>query len=209
MAVAPTEIRTLARSYTKAAIKTLVGIMRQPKAPPAARVMAANALLDRGWGKAAQLVAVDGEIRQLVEVKLSVVEPKAIGDVTTKLLTNHEKSNDINAVDLSARRIPAALLSENIKPEMPLPAGLWGQRIEETHALHRLRTSDSLLPCFSSHSRVVICLGMPPHHITNPTTQPFVRCERISSPASRRPGPQRATAMFFPHFVGDACFYDS
>src|SRR5262249_850511 len=73
MAVAPTEIRTLARSYTKAAIKTLVGIMRQPKAPPAARVMAANALLDRGWGKAAQLVAVDGEIRQLVEVKLNVV----------------------------------------------------------------------------------------------------------------------------------------
>src|SRR5215471_12280154 len=73
MAVAPTEIRTLARSYTKAAIKTLVGIMRQPKAPPAARVMAANALLDRGWGKAAQLLAVDGEIRQLVEVRLSVV----------------------------------------------------------------------------------------------------------------------------------------
>ena len=61
MAVAPTEIRTLARSYTKAAINTLVGIMRQPKAPPAARVMAANALLDRGWGKAAHLVEVDGE----------------------------------------------------------------------------------------------------------------------------------------------------
>ena len=75
MAVAPTEIRTLARSYTKAAINTLVGIMRQPKAPPAARVMAANALLDRGWGKAAQLVAVDGEIKQLVEVKLNVVSP--------------------------------------------------------------------------------------------------------------------------------------
>src|SRR5215471_11058054 len=74
MAVAPTEIRTLARSYTKAAINTLVGIMRQPKAPPAARVMAANALLDRGWGKAAHLVAVDGEVRQLVEVKLNVVQ---------------------------------------------------------------------------------------------------------------------------------------
>src|SRR5262249_1020399 len=73
MAVAPTEIRTLARSYTKAAINTVVGIMRQPKAPPAARVMAANALLDRGWGKAAQLVAVDREVRQLVEVKLNVV----------------------------------------------------------------------------------------------------------------------------------------
>src|SRR5215470_4679459 len=104
MAVAPTEIRTLARSYTKAAIKTLVGIMRQPKAPPAARVLAANSLLDRGWGKAAQLVAVDGEIRQLVEVKLNVVTPNNLEQTTTKLLTNPEKPNDINAVDLSAHR---------------------------------------------------------------------------------------------------------
>src|SRR5215475_2779344 len=105
MAVAPTEIRTLARSYTKAAIKTLVGIMRQPKAPPAARVMAANSLLDRGWGKAAQLVAVDGEIRQLVEVKLNVVTPNNLEQTTTKLLTNPEKHNDINDVDLSRRHV--------------------------------------------------------------------------------------------------------
>src|SRR5215469_14109531 len=107
MAVAPTEIRTLARSYTKAAINTLVGIMRQPKAPPAARVMAANALLDRGWGKAPQTVAVDGEIRQLVEVKLNVVhverkpdEPKLL----TNVLTNPEKHKDINATDLCCDR---------------------------------------------------------------------------------------------------------
>jgi hypothetical protein len=37
-------------------------------------VVAANSLLDRGWGKAAQLVDVQGEIRQLVEVKLNVVQ---------------------------------------------------------------------------------------------------------------------------------------
>ena len=62
--------------------------MRQPKAPPAARVMAANALLDRGWGKAAQLVAVDGEIRQLVEVKQALPGP-GVTDA---------KSNDINSL---------------------------------------------------------------------------------------------------------------
>ena len=62
-------------------------------------------VIDRGWGKAAQLVAVDGEIRQLVEVKLNVVhverkpdEPKLL----TNVLTNPEKPNDINAVDRSA-----------------------------------------------------------------------------------------------------------
>ena len=50
-----------------------IGRLRLTKRLAAARVMAANALLDRGWGKAAQLVAVDGEIKQLVEVKLGVV----------------------------------------------------------------------------------------------------------------------------------------
>jgi hypothetical protein len=30
--------------------------------------------MDRGWGKAAQLVDVQGEVRRVVEVKLSVVQ---------------------------------------------------------------------------------------------------------------------------------------
>ena len=68
MAKAPLEIRSLARKYTHKALNTLVSIMVEPKAPAAARIMAANSLMDRGWGKAAQLVDVQGEIRQLVEV---------------------------------------------------------------------------------------------------------------------------------------------
>ncbi len=54
MAKAKADIRSLARSQTEKAVKVLVGIMSQSKAPAAARVAAANALLDRGWGKAAQ-----------------------------------------------------------------------------------------------------------------------------------------------------------
>src|SRR5215467_2271779 len=99
------DIRSYARKFTVEALETLAHVMRQPKAPPAARVMAANALLDRGWGKAAQLVAVDGEIRQLVEVKLNVVTPNNLEQTTTKLLTNPEKHNDINDVDLSRRHV--------------------------------------------------------------------------------------------------------
>ncbi len=49
-----TEIKSLARAYTEQAIQTLGGIMTQPDCPPAARVAAAQALLDRGWGKPAQ-----------------------------------------------------------------------------------------------------------------------------------------------------------
>ena len=49
-----TEIRSLARSHTRTALNVLVGIMRSKDATPAARVSAANAILDRGWGKATQ-----------------------------------------------------------------------------------------------------------------------------------------------------------
>lgn len=59
MAKAPTEIRSLARAHTEQAINVLVGIMGQTEAPPAARVSAANSLLDRGWGKPTQPIGND------------------------------------------------------------------------------------------------------------------------------------------------------
>ena len=77
MAKAPLEIRSLARKHTHKAINTLVSIMVEPKAPAAARIMAANSLLDRGWGKAAQFVDVQGDVKHLLEVKLTVIEPQA------------------------------------------------------------------------------------------------------------------------------------
>src|SRR6478735_6047726 len=44
-------IQSLARSYTRTAIKTLAGIMMEQTSPPMARIVAAKVLLDRGWGK--------------------------------------------------------------------------------------------------------------------------------------------------------------
>lgn len=56
MAKTPTEIKSLARSHTDAALKTLAGIMNKTDAPESARVAAARELLDRGWGKATQTI---------------------------------------------------------------------------------------------------------------------------------------------------------
>ncbi len=61
MAKAKEEIRSLARKHTATAINCLVGIMRQPKCAPAARVAAASALLDRGWGKPQQGLELTGK----------------------------------------------------------------------------------------------------------------------------------------------------
>ena len=54
MAKSLTEIRSLARSHTRTAVNVLVGIMRSKDSTAAARVSAANAILDRGWGKSTQ-----------------------------------------------------------------------------------------------------------------------------------------------------------
>lgn len=56
MAKTPTEIKSLARTHTNAALKTLAGIMNKNDAPESARVAAAKELLDRGWGKATQTI---------------------------------------------------------------------------------------------------------------------------------------------------------
>lgn len=56
-----TQIKSLARAHTDTAINVLAGIMEQPSAPEAARVAAANSLLDRGWGKPTQPIAGDDD----------------------------------------------------------------------------------------------------------------------------------------------------
>jgi len=54
-------VTTLARQHTEQAIKLLGEVMQDPKAPPASRVAAATALLDRGWGKSP--VQIDLNVR--------------------------------------------------------------------------------------------------------------------------------------------------
>lgn len=59
MAKAPPDIRSLARQHSETAINTLRGIASSKSAPAAARVTAACALLDRGYGKPASILAGD------------------------------------------------------------------------------------------------------------------------------------------------------
>ena len=46
----------LAREYTQAAIEALVSILDDERASASARVQAASALLDRGWGRPTQSI---------------------------------------------------------------------------------------------------------------------------------------------------------
>jgi hypothetical protein len=73
-----TEIRSLARSHTRTAINVLVGIMRSKDATAAARVTAANAILDRGWGKANQAIEIGDEsaLELIHRIERVIVHPE-------------------------------------------------------------------------------------------------------------------------------------
>jgi hypothetical protein len=74
------EIRSLARSHTRTAINVLVGIMRSKDQTAAARVSAANAILDRGWGKATQPLkhSSDGALELIHRIERVIVHPEQL-----------------------------------------------------------------------------------------------------------------------------------
>jgi hypothetical protein len=73
------DVRALAQAYTEEAIETLAAIMRDKHAPPQARALAADRLLDRAWGKAPQAIVGDTEnpLRLNTIIELVVVDPKS------------------------------------------------------------------------------------------------------------------------------------
>lgn len=78
MAKATAEIRSLARAHTDTALRTLAGIMAQGDAPASARVAAAEAILNRGWGKPVQPIAGDDEAPLKIELIERIIrDPQA------------------------------------------------------------------------------------------------------------------------------------
>ncbi|MGA7311591.1 MAG: DUF5681 domain-containing protein [Pseudolabrys sp.] len=76
------DVQELARAHTTSAINALVQIVEDKNTQPAARVAAANGLLDRGWGKARQALEMGGLEGSPIAQKLRIefVRPKSQPD---------------------------------------------------------------------------------------------------------------------------------
>ena len=90
MAKAPADLRSLARAHTELSIQTLAGIARNSTSDQA-RVSAAQALLDRGWGKAIQPHGGEegGEIRVVIRQIIDSAEE------SEPLLIEHEANGGL------------------------------------------------------------------------------------------------------------------
>jgi hypothetical protein len=73
-----TEIRSLARGHTRTAINALVGVMKSKDATHAARVSAATAILDRGWGRPVQALenGDNGALELIHKIERVIVHPE-------------------------------------------------------------------------------------------------------------------------------------
>lgn len=69
----------LAREHTEEAVETLVEVMRDNRAPAAARVAAADKILNRGWGQAPQTITIKDDdaqpdLSQMTDEQLEALE---------------------------------------------------------------------------------------------------------------------------------------
>jgi hypothetical protein len=73
------EVRSLARSHTRTAINALLGVLRSKDATHAARVSAATAILDRGWGRPAQALqnGDDRALELIHRIERVIVNPES------------------------------------------------------------------------------------------------------------------------------------
>lgn len=77
----PPEIKEMARALTEDALKALGSIVKDKKAPHAARVSAATALLDRGYGKPTQHIEAHVDLID----RLSLSEQEALASALATL----------------------------------------------------------------------------------------------------------------------------
>lgn len=70
----PIDVKVAAKTYTQDMIDVLVDVALNPKSPPSARVAAANAILDRGHGRATQPMEATVEKIDFAQIHLEVLK---------------------------------------------------------------------------------------------------------------------------------------
>ena len=82
------DIRELARRHSGEAVQVLVHVMGDASAAPSARVGAASALLDRGWGRPAQTINAS------MESNNAMLDAELLGDASDLLKLFKERSEN-------------------------------------------------------------------------------------------------------------------
>jgi hypothetical protein len=97
------QVQDLARAHTPAAIATLVEICGNKKAHPSARVAAATAILDRGWGRPHQSLHVEAQTSAL-PAKLAALSPED-KERAGEMILRRLAEEDAKTIELEAESV--------------------------------------------------------------------------------------------------------
>jgi hypothetical protein len=109
------ELRDLARRHVVVALDTLIEVMEDRSASPSARVAAANSVLDRGFGRPAQLlVRSEGErdLEELTDAELRAFIVREYQELSSSLQQDNARPRYL---ECPTRRAPSA------PPKVDLP----------------------------------------------------------------------------------------
>lgn len=96
------DLRDIARQHTDEAIQVLIAVMGNAKAAPSARVGAATALLDRGWGRPTVTVTTNQAWNGEIDAGLV----GTMGDILARI-SGEAKANSENKRETEPQPIPA------------------------------------------------------------------------------------------------------
>ena len=99
------DIASLARSHSETAIRVLAGLASQETVPPASRIAACQALLDRGFGRAAQSIDLNATVEHR--------DADALDTLLVRLSAMSSRSPTIEADAIDADPVPIAKPTED------------------------------------------------------------------------------------------------
>lgn len=90
------DIRQYCKEHSKEAVEALIEVMNSKTAPPSSRVVAANSLLDRGWGKPTmEITATVTSYDNMSEAELvGYITGQVIEGEVIQALIDAEQAND-------------------------------------------------------------------------------------------------------------------
>lgn len=88
------DLRDIARQHTGEAVEVLIEIMGNTKAAPSARVGAATALLDRGWGRPAQEINVNPN----KNLEPDPIFLRSMGEILDEIVAKNKAETDAKKV---------------------------------------------------------------------------------------------------------------
>lgn len=96
------EIREIARQHTDEAVQVLVSVMNDAKAAPAARVGAASAILDRGWGRAHQSIVANINTKESIDSSLLGFAGDLLAQISGKVEPENTRETASHPVSIAA-----------------------------------------------------------------------------------------------------------